>query len=105
MLGISLLDVIQAGLLVPPLKLFRHYKGHDLEAELNPDGTVSFQICPATYDRPPSPRAGSAQDENGGVWSRISAPRLLRSWRPRLASVRIEGICSLPWGRGIRGNR
>ena len=47
MLGISLLDVIQAGLLAPPLKLFRHYKGHDLEAELNPDGTVSFQgtIC------------------------------------------------------------
>ncbi len=43
MLGVSLKDIIDAGLLKPPLRLFRHYKGHDLEAELLPDGTVTFQ--------------------------------------------------------------
>jgi predicted type IV restriction endonuclease len=39
----SLVGLIQAGLLKPPLKLSRRYKGHDLEAELMPDGTVVFQ--------------------------------------------------------------
>lgn len=43
MLGVRLRDVIQAGLLRPPVKLFRHYKGRDLEAELLPQGAVTFQ--------------------------------------------------------------
>lgn len=43
MLGVSLKDLIDAGLLKPPLRLSRHYKGDDLEAELLPDGTISFQ--------------------------------------------------------------
>lgn len=41
--GVSLRDVIDAGLLNVPLKLTVHYKGRDLEAELLPDGTVEFQ--------------------------------------------------------------
>ncbi len=40
--GVTLLDVIQAGLVTPPLKLFKQYKGHKLEAEVLPDGTVAF---------------------------------------------------------------
>ena len=43
MLGVSLGDLIQAGLLKPPLKLFRHYRDRTLEAELQPDATVSFE--------------------------------------------------------------
>jgi hypothetical protein len=35
--------LIEAGLLKPPLKLTKRYKGQDLEAELMPDGTVVFQ--------------------------------------------------------------
>ena len=42
-IGVTLKDVIVAGLLKAPLKLTVHYKGHDLEADLLPDGTVTFQ--------------------------------------------------------------
>ncbi len=38
----TLADVIQAGLLKPPLRLFRKYKGKMLEATLNTDGTVRY---------------------------------------------------------------
>jgi hypothetical protein len=41
--GVALKDVIAAGVLKTPLKLNVHYKGHDLEADLLPDGTVNFQ--------------------------------------------------------------
>ena len=43
MLGVTLSDVIAAGLLKPPLKLTVRYKGQQLEADLLPDGTVNFQ--------------------------------------------------------------
>jgi predicted type IV restriction endonuclease len=42
-IGVTLKDVIVAGLLKAPLKLTVHYKNHDLEADLLPDGTVTFQ--------------------------------------------------------------
>jgi len=42
-IGVSLAEIIEAGLLRTPLKLMRHYKGHDLEAELLPNGTVLFE--------------------------------------------------------------
>ena len=42
-IGVSLKDVLGAGLLKAPLKLTVHYKGHDLEADLLPNGTVTFQ--------------------------------------------------------------
>jgi predicted type IV restriction endonuclease len=41
--GIALSVLIDAGILNPPLKLFRRYKGTALEATLLPDGTVEFQ--------------------------------------------------------------
>jgi hypothetical protein len=40
---VSLKDIIAAGILKPPLKLFVRYKGHALEAELLADGTVRFR--------------------------------------------------------------
>jgi predicted type IV restriction endonuclease len=41
--GVSLTDLLQAGLLSAPLKLFRKYKGKQLEATLQPDGMIEFQ--------------------------------------------------------------
>lgn len=40
---VKLADVIAAGLLKPPVKLFRKYKGHRIEATLLADGKVDFQ--------------------------------------------------------------
>lgn len=40
--GVTLAEVIRAGLLKPPLSLLRRYKGRDLEARLLPDGRVEF---------------------------------------------------------------
>ncbi len=42
-LKVKLDDLIRAGLLKPPLKLTKNYKGHHLEAELLPNGMVRFQ--------------------------------------------------------------
>ena len=40
--NVTLQDVIAAGLLKPPLQLFRRYRGNDLTAQLLPDGRVEF---------------------------------------------------------------
>jgi hypothetical protein len=48
--GVPLTDIITAGFLKPPLRLFRKYKGKVLEATLLPDGGVEFQST-----RHPSP--------------------------------------------------
>jgi predicted type IV restriction endonuclease len=46
--GVSLADLISAGLLSAPLRLFREYKGNLVEATLLPEGTVQFEGT--TYD-------------------------------------------------------
>jgi hypothetical protein len=46
--AVTLADVIAASLLAPPVTLFRKYKGHRLEATLQPDGRVEFRGDP--YD-------------------------------------------------------
>lgn len=43
MLGVTLLDLINAGLLKPPVKLTARYKGRQMDAHLLPDGDVTFQ--------------------------------------------------------------
>src|SRR5262249_4797898 len=40
--GVSLSEIIKAGLLSPPLKLFRKYKGRMMQATLLPDGSVEL---------------------------------------------------------------
>ena len=40
--GVKVLDLIQAGLIQPPLKLEKEYKGRHLEAEIQRDGTIVF---------------------------------------------------------------
>jgi hypothetical protein len=41
--GVTLADVIAAGMLKPPLQLFRKYRGRLMEASLQADGRVDFQ--------------------------------------------------------------
>lgn len=41
--AVKLSDLVTAGLLRPPLPLFRKYRGRLVEAKLLPDGTVEFQ--------------------------------------------------------------
>jgi hypothetical protein len=41
--NVTLNDLIAAGLLAPPVRLFREYKGRDLESTLLVDGSVEFQ--------------------------------------------------------------
>jgi predicted type IV restriction endonuclease len=73
--AVSLVGLIQAGFLKPPLKLTRRYKGHDLEAELLPDGTVAFRgksfrspSTAATFAR--STVIGQRKNTNGWVFWR-----------------------------------
>jgi hypothetical protein len=68
--GVSLKDVIAAGLLKVPLKLTVHYKRHDLEADLLPDGTVNFQgknypSCSAAAEVARSTVTGRRMSTNG----------------------------------------
>lgn len=71
---VSLKDLIAAGLLRPPLKLRVHYKGHDLEAELLRDGTVTFQgenysTCSTAANFARSTITGRRMSTNGwGFW-------------------------------------
>jgi Restriction Enzyme Adenine Methylase Associated len=39
---VKLGDIISAGLLCPPVELFKRYKGQDLHARIESDGRVSF---------------------------------------------------------------
>jgi hypothetical protein len=40
--GVQVVDLIRAGLVQPPLKLVKEYKGRHLEAEIQQDGTIVF---------------------------------------------------------------
>lgn len=41
--GVTLGDIITAGLLRPPVELWRRYKGRELQARIESDGRVSFE--------------------------------------------------------------
>jgi hypothetical protein len=70
--GVALADVISAGLLSPPLDLFRKYKGKLLEAKLLADARVSFQetvydSCSTAAEIARSTVTGRRMNTNG--WS------------------------------------
>jgi len=71
--GVPLRDVISAGLLRPPLKLTSHYRGTDFEAELLPDGAVTFRgkmykTCSGAADFARSTITGRPMSTNGWVF-------------------------------------
>jgi len=68
--GVSLKQLIDAGLLKPPLNLTKHYKGHDFKAELLPDGAIGFQgktfeTCSAAAEFARSTVTGRRMNTNG----------------------------------------
>lgn len=68
----TLPEIVAAGLLAPPLKLFRKYKKQNLEAALLPDGSVEFQgqqypTCSAAASIARSTVTGRPMSTNG--WS------------------------------------
>jgi formylglycine-generating enzyme required for sulfatase activity/tetratricopeptide (TPR) repeat protein/serine/threonine protein kinase len=73
--GVTLADVIAAGLLVPPVKLFRRYKGATLEATLLKDGSVRFRqqrydTCSAAAEEARATVAGRRLNTNGWTFWR-----------------------------------
>src|SRR5262249_14993819 len=67
---ITLADVIAAGILRPPLRLFRKYKGQTIEATLLPDGKVQFQgkaydSCSTAAEQARSTVTGRKMNTNG----------------------------------------
>jgi predicted type IV restriction endonuclease len=70
---VSLKDIISAGLLSPPLKLFRKYKGKVMEATLLPDGGVDFEgtrynSCSTAAEVSRSTITGRRMNTNGWDW-------------------------------------
>lgn len=68
--GVTLTDIIGAGLLSTPLKLFRKYKGRILEAILHPDGSVEcqgqrFRTCSTAAEYARSIVTGRKMNTNG----------------------------------------
>ncbi|MBI1917418.1 MAG: tetratricopeptide repeat protein, partial [Planctomycetes bacterium] len=95
--GVTLADIISAGLLVPPVKLFRKYKGHMLEATLLSDGSVEFQqqryaTCSAAAEAARATVSGRQMNTNGWTFWRYreadGKKRRLRDARQRAASTR-----------------
>jgi len=69
-IGVTLPDLIAAGLLTPPLKLFRKYKGQMVEATLLPDGKVEFRgvqydTCSAAAEAARQAVVGRRMNTNG----------------------------------------
>ncbi len=77
--GVRLSEVVAAGVISPPVKLFRKYKGKVLEATLVPDGTVEFQgecykTCSLAADMARGSVTGRRMNTNGWVfWQYVDA--------------------------------
>lgn len=70
---VRLTDIIAAGLLLPPVKLFRKYKGKVMEAFLLPDGAVEFgqeryRTCSTAAEIARSTVTGRKMNTNGWVF-------------------------------------
>lgn len=68
--GVTLGAIIEAGLLAPPLPLFRKYKGQMMQATLYKDGTVEFQgerfsTCSGAAEQARSTVTGQNMNTNG----------------------------------------
>jgi hypothetical protein len=75
----NILDIIEAGLLTPPVKLFRRYKGKVIEATILPDGAVEFEgtrfnTCSTAAETARSMIMGRKMHTNGWVfWQYLDA--------------------------------
>jgi hypothetical protein len=76
--GVALADLITAGILSPPLALFRKYKGRRLEATLLPVGAVEFQgqrydTCSAAAEAARASITGRTMHTNGWTFWQYQA--------------------------------
>jgi hypothetical protein len=72
---VTLAEIIRAGVLVPPVKLFRLYKGKRLEATLLAGGTIEFQgrhydTCSAAAEAARATVSGRQMSTNGWTFWR-----------------------------------
>jgi Restriction Enzyme Adenine Methylase Associated/Type I restriction enzyme R protein N terminus (HSDR_N) len=96
--GITLADVISAGLLSPPLRLFRKYRGQLMEASVLPDGGVEFgatryDSCSTAAEVARSTVTGRRMHTNGWVfWQYLAADgKKLTLADAREAVLRMKG--------------
>jgi hypothetical protein len=71
--GVPLSELIEAGVLSPPLKLFRKYKGQMMEATLLRDGSVEmrgtrYPTCSAAAEAARAPLLATGQKVNTNGW-------------------------------------
>jgi DNA-binding transcriptional ArsR family regulator len=76
---VSLANLIAAGILSPPVKLFRRYKGTRLEATLLGDGSVEFkgqrfQTCSGAAEAARETVSGGRMNTNGWVFWQYKTP-------------------------------
>jgi predicted type IV restriction endonuclease len=97
MYGVNLQDLIGAGLLSPPLPLFRQYRGTRLQATVLPDGKVEFQgtaydSCSTPAEVARSMVTGRRMHTNGWVFWQYSGPdgktHLLADLRKRFLAMK-----------------
>lgn len=97
-INVTLADIIGAGLLKPPLRLFRHYKGRDIEATLQADGQVEFQgtvyhTCSTAAEIARGTVTGRRMNTNGWSFWQFAGP----GGKPReLIAVRKEFVDRQP---------
>jgi hypothetical protein len=96
--GVTLTDVIHAGLLEPPLRLFRQYRGRLMEASVLPDGGVEFgatryDSCSTAAEVARSTVTGRRMNTNGWVfWQYLDTNgKTLTLSRAREAFMRMKG--------------
>jgi predicted type IV restriction endonuclease len=96
----NLLDVIGTGLLAPPIKLFRMYRGKMMEATLLPDGAVEFEgtrynTCSTAAEVARSTITGRKMNTNGwSFWQYLDANQktvTLFDARQRFLAMKGEG--------------
>jgi predicted type IV restriction endonuclease len=75
----NMLDIIGSGILSPPIRLFRKYRGKGMEATLLPDGAVEFEgrrfnSCSTAAETARSTIKGRKMNTNGWVfWQYVDA--------------------------------
>jgi hypothetical protein len=98
--GVSLADLISAGLFSPPLPLFRKYRCKKMEAILLPDGSVEFEgsryhSCSTAAEVARSTVTGRRMNTNGWLfWQYLDSqgkPVTLLDVRTRFLSAKRQG--------------
>lgn len=98
--SVSLLDLISAGVLKPPVRLHRRYNGQEVEATLLPDGQVEFRgtaysSCSAAAEAARAAVSGRKMNTNGwSFWQHADAAgtlTTLEATRRRYMEQRSEG--------------